>query len=130
MSHECEVNRCLFIVSAHAHRNCNSDAAKDSFYDALRALLQRAQSTDIVVAGDLNAQVGRLSTDEAQLSGCLGLDSVRMDNGDRHLQQCADNKLFLYSKNVRKIRSRLATWIPPTAGQPWTQLDHVAISYR
>ena len=78
----------------------------------------------------MNAQVGRLSTDEAQLGGCLGLDSVRTDNGDRLLQLCADHNLFLCSTNFRNKRSRLATWCPPTAGQPWTQIDHVAISYR
>ena len=67
-----------FSVSAYAPTNYTSETAKDSFYDALRALLQRAESSDVVVvAGDMNAQVGRLSTDEAQLGGCLGSDSVR-----------------------------------------------------
>ena len=94
VSRECEVSRCLFSLS-FCHTNCSSKAAKDSFYDTLRALLQRAESSDIgVVAGDMNAQVGRLSTDEAQLGGCLGLDSVRMDNGERLLQLCADHNLF------------------------------------
>ena len=91
----------LLIVCAYASTNCSSEAAKDSFYDALRALLQLAESSDIVVvAGDMNAQVGRFSTDEAQLGGCLGLDSVRTDNGDRLLQLCADHNLFLCSSAV------------------------------
>ena len=78
--------RCLFIVSTHAPTNCSFDAVKDSFYEALGALLQRAKSSDIVVvAGDMNAQVGKLNADEAQLGGCLGLDSVRKDNGERLL---------------------------------------------
>ena len=69
----------------------------------LRALLQRAESSDIVVvAGDMNAQFDRPSTDEAQMSGCLGLDSLLTENGDRLLQQCADHNLFLYSKNFCK----------------------------
>ena len=73
VSHECVVSRCLFIVSAYAPTNCSSEAAKDSFYDALNALLQRAESSDIVVvAGGMNAQVGGLSTDEPQLGDCLG----------------------------------------------------------
>ena len=57
--------------------------------------MRRAESSDIVVvAGDMNAQLGRLSTDETQLGGCLGLDSVRTDNGERLLQLCADHNLF------------------------------------
>ena len=48
---------------------------KDSFYDALGALLRRAKSSDIVVvSGDMYAQVSKLNTDETQLGGCLGLD--------------------------------------------------------
>ena len=93
--------------------------------------MQRAESSYIVVvAGDMNAQVGRLSTDDAQLGGSLSLDSVRTDNGDGLLKLCADHNLFLCSTNFRNKRSRLATWCPPTVGQPWTQIDHVVISSR
>ena len=117
LSREREVTRCLFVVSAYAPTNCSSDAVKDSFYDALGALLQRAKSSDIVViAGDMNAQVGRLSAAEARLGGCLGLDSIRTDNGERLLQLCANHKLFLSSTNFRNKRIRLTTWCPPTAG--------------
>ena len=71
ISHGCAVPRCLFIVSAYAPTNCSSDAVKDSFYDALGALLRRVKSSDIVVvAGDMNMQVGKLNADEAQLGGC------------------------------------------------------------
>ena len=67
--------------------NCSSDAVKDSFYDALDALLRRTKSSDIVVvAGDMNAQVGKLNTDEAQLGGCLGLDSVRRNDFSNYAQ--------------------------------------------
>ena len=65
MSRECEFSRCLFIVSTYAPTNGSSEAAKGSFYDALRVLLQRAGSSDIfVVSGEMNPQVDRLSTDE------------------------------------------------------------------
>ncbi|KER27853.1 hypothetical protein T265_13717, partial [Opisthorchis viverrini] len=85
-----EVHRTLFIVSAYAPTDCSSESAKDSFFDALDALLQQAKSLDVVaVAGDMNAQVGRLSAAEARLGGCLGLDTRRTDNGDRLLQMLA-----------------------------------------
>jgi len=131
VSHDREAIRCLFIVSAYAPTNCSPDSVKDSFYDALSTLLRRAKSSDIVVvAGDMNAQVGRLSAAEALLGGRLGLDAGRTDNGDRLLQLCADHRLFLCSTNFRNKRTRLATWCPPSTKQPCTQIDHIAISYR
>ncbi|KER27537.1 hypothetical protein T265_05427 [Opisthorchis viverrini] len=94
-SHKRQVDRCLFIVSAYAPTDCSSDIVKDRFYDALSALLRRAKSSDIVVvAGDMNAQVGRLSASETQLGGRHELDSVRTDTGERLLQLCADRRLF------------------------------------
>ncbi|GAA54241.1 hypothetical protein CLF_112950, partial [Clonorchis sinensis] len=93
-SHKREVDRCLFIVSAYVPTDCSSDAVKDRFYDALSALLRRAKSSDIVVvAGDLNSHVGRLSVSETQLGRRRGLDSVRTNNGERLLQLCADRRL-------------------------------------
>ncbi|KER25930.1 hypothetical protein T265_06733 [Opisthorchis viverrini] len=129
-SHKRQVDRYLFIVSAHAPTDRSSDAVKDKFYDALNALPRPAKSSDIVVAGDMNAQAGKLSESETQLGGRHGLDSVRTDNGERLLQLYADRMLFLCSTNFRNSRSCLATWCPPAAGRPQTQIYHIAISYR
>ncbi|KER30676.1 hypothetical protein T265_02918 [Opisthorchis viverrini] len=94
-SHKRQVDRCLFIVSAYAPTDCSSDTVNDRFYDALNALLRRAKRPDIVmVARDMNAQVGRLSASETQLGGRHGLESVRTNNGERLLQLCADRRLF------------------------------------
>ena len=125
------VNRCLFIVSAYAPTDCSSDAAKDRFYDDLRSLLRLAKSSDVIVlAGDMNAQVGRLSSNETRLGGRLGLHSERTDNGERLLQLCSDLGLFLCSTNFRNNKKHLATWRSPANGQPATQIDHIAVSYR
>ena len=123
--------RCLFVISAYAPTDCSPDAIKDEFYHQLTVLLQKARSTDIVVlAGDLNAQVGRLGTEESRLGGRWGLVGRRTDNGDRLLQLCTDHNLFLASTNFRHSHRRCATWRPPSASQAWTQIDHIAISYR
>ncbi|KER31144.1 LOW QUALITY PROTEIN: hypothetical protein T265_13050 [Opisthorchis viverrini] len=104
---------------------------KDRFYDTLNVLLRRAKSPVIVVvAGDMNAQVGRLSASETQLGGRHGLDLELTDNGERLLQLCVDRRLFLCSTNFRNSRNRLATWCPPTAGRPQAQIDHIAFSYQ
>ncbi|CAH8481415.1 unnamed protein product [Schistosoma haematobium] len=122
--------RCLFI-SAYAPTDCSPDAIKDEFYHQLSVLLHKVRSTDIVVlAGDLSAQVGRLGTEESRLGGRWGLVGRRTDNGDRLLQLCTDHNLFLASTNFRHSHRRCATWRPPSASQSWTQIDHIAISYR
>ncbi|CAH8517778.1 unnamed protein product [Schistosoma margrebowiei] len=123
--------RCLFVISAYAPTDCSPDAIKDEFYHQLSVLLQKVRSTDIVVlAGDLNAQVGRLGTEESRLGSRWGLVGRRSDNGDRLLQLCTDHNLFLASTNFRHSHRRCATWRPPSASQAWTQIDHIAISYR
>ncbi|CAH8573948.1 unnamed protein product [Dicrocoelium dendriticum] len=123
--------RCLFMVSAYAPTACSSDVLKDTFYHQLNALLRRDTSSDIIIrAGDMNVQVGRLSSSEAQLGGNYGLNSERTDIGERLLQLCAEHQLFVSSTAFRHSGRRSATWHPPVAGQRWTQIDHIAISYR
>ena len=78
----------------------------------------------------MNAQVGKLNTDEAHLNGCLCLNSVRTDNGERLLQPCASHKLFLCSMSFHNNCARLYTWRSPSTDQQWSQVDHVAISHR
>ncbi|KER27476.1 hypothetical protein T265_13796, partial [Opisthorchis viverrini] len=69
----CAVRLATSVKESHKHSN----AVEDRFYDALNALMRRAKSSDIVVvAGDMNAQVGRLSASETQLGGRHGLDST------------------------------------------------------
>ncbi|CAH8497241.1 unnamed protein product [Dicrocoelium dendriticum] len=122
--------RCLFVIAAYAPTNCSTDSVKDDFYQQLHELLRYRRSTDtVVLAGDLNAQVGKLSSDELHLGGQHGVGS-RNDNGERLLQLCEDARLFLASTNFRHSTRRSVTWRPPASGQSWTQIDHIAISYR
>ena len=95
----------------------------------------------------MNAQVGKLNAEEAQLGGCLALDSVRTDNGERLLQLCASHKLFLCSTNFRNkgarqvlinVGPKLTMWQYPTDGAAqsltvdrtgtllWTQTMHLS----
>ncbi|CAH8584475.1 unnamed protein product [Dicrocoelium dendriticum] len=123
-------NRCLFIIAAYAPTNCSDDSVKNDFYRQLTQLLRHRRSTDtVVLVGDMNAQVGKLSTDELHLGGQHGVGS-RDDNGERLLHLCEDARLFLASTNFRHSTRRRVTWRPPTSNQPCTQIDHIAISYR
>ncbi|KAA3676475.1 uncharacterized protein DEA37_0004434 [Paragonimus westermani] len=111
--------RSIFIISACAPTDSCPDATKDAFYEALVDLLRQSKHSDIIIlAGDFNAQLGRLSPDEKRLGGMFGVRAQRTDNGERLLQLCAS-----HGKGT-------VTWRPPCASQPWTQLVHVAVSYR
>ncbi|KER31425.1 hypothetical protein T265_02334 [Opisthorchis viverrini] len=60
----------------------SSDTEKDGFYQDLRRLLRSARRRGIVIlAGDMNAQVGRLSPEDTQLGGRIGVGDQRTDNG-------------------------------------------------
>ena len=75
--------RCLFVIAAYAPTNCADDASKDEFQVQLHSLIKRALSTDIVIlAGDMNAQVGQLEENEFDLGGRYSLGCTRSDNGD------------------------------------------------
>jgi hypothetical protein len=107
-----DINRCLYVVSAYAPTDCSSESLKDEFYSQLNDLLRKAPRSDIVVlAGDLNARVGRLSLEEAQLGGPHGLDSHRNDNVERLLSVCMDHGLFLASLNFEPL-----PWFDSTSG--------------
>ncbi|KAH9583805.1 Craniofacial development protein 2 [Schistosoma haematobium] len=104
--------RCLFVVSAYSPTDCSSDDVKDEFYRKLSDL-RKARRTDVViVAGDFNAQVGKLSERERHLGGSYGVVAQRTDNGDRLLQLCLDNRLFPAITNFKHEEKHLLTWRP------------------
>ena len=78
----------------------------------------------------MNARIGRLNNHERYLGGRFGVDSSRADNGERFLQLCADHRLFVANTNFQHKRSHRVTWRPLNSRQDWSQLDHIAISYR
>ena len=70
---------------------------------------QKAQT--VILAGDINAQVGRLSPTENQLGGPFALNSRRNDNGDRLLHICASRHLFFISTAFRRTGRRTVTCV-------------------
>ncbi|CAH8560679.1 unnamed protein product [Dicrocoelium dendriticum] len=126
-----EERRNLFVISVYAPTDCSGDSVKDDFYRDLHQLLTNAKKSDVVIlAGDFNARVGRLLPYERHLGGHHALDENRSDNGERLLTLCEDNRLFLSSTSFRRTKKRCATWRPPSPTQPWSQIDHIAISFR
>lgn len=77
----------------------------------------------VILAGELNAQVGCLGTEKSRLIGQWGLVGARSNNGDCLLQYCIDYKTFLASTNYRYSHRQCATWCPLSESQAWTQAD-------
>ena len=123
--------RHLFIVSAYAPTDCSNDETKDSFYRELSNPLRSAKQRDLVVlAGDINAQVGRIASSGKRLGSSFGIQTNRTDNGDRLLQLCTDHKLYLISTNFKHKKRQTVTWRSNKPAHLWTQIDHIPISYR
>ena len=122
--------RHLFVVSAHTPTDFSNDETKDSFYREFSNLLRSAKRRVVVLAGDMNAHVGRIASSEKRLGGPFGIQTKRTDNGDRLLQLCADHKLHLISTNFKHKKRQTVTWRSNNPAHPWTQIDHIAISDR
>ena len=71
--------RCLFVVSAYAPTDGSAEEEKDDFYRELSRLIRLAKRSDIIIlAGDMNAQIGQLHSSETHLG--------------RHLSGCSTNR--------------------------------------
>nr|CAH8876408.1 unnamed protein product [Trichobilharzia regenti] len=113
---DCTTRRCLFVISAYAPTDCSSDETKDEFYQKLSSLVRKAKRSDIVVlASDINAQVGKLCQSEKDVNGTYGVLCQRTDSSDRLLQFCSDNHLFLVSTNFKHKERHCLTWRPPSS---------------
>ncbi|CAH8546823.1 unnamed protein product [Dicrocoelium dendriticum] len=119
-----EQRRNLFVISVYTPNDCGGDSVKDEFYRDLQQLLTNAKKSDVVIlSGDFNARVGHLG-------GHHALNENRSDNGERLLTLCEDNQLFLSSTNFRCTKKRSTTLRTSSPTQPWSQIDHIAISFR
>ncbi|KAA3679095.1 uncharacterized protein DEA37_0007431 [Paragonimus westermani] len=99
----------LFIVSAPT--DLSDICVKDAIHSDLAAFLQSTRGCDIVVlAGGMNAQVGRLDETEFSLGGRFGVTSRWSNNGGRSLQLCAEHKPFLVSTGFRHRARHCYVW--------------------
>ncbi|KAA3682188.1 uncharacterized protein DEA37_0009977 [Paragonimus westermani] len=94
--------RNLFVVSAYAPADCSDVSVKDVFYSDLAAILRSTCGSDIIVlAGDMNAQVGRLGEAESRLGG---RDPDHVDVRPSTLTQMtidiAEGLAYLHSKDL------------------------------
>ncbi|BHF84221.1 hypothetical protein SprV_0902737100 [Sparganum proliferum] len=117
------------IISVYAPPMTSSDAAKDTFYEDLHAILATVSKADkLVFLGDFNARVG---TDHTAWRGVLGPHSLRgsNDNGLLLLRTCAEHRLILTNAFFCLPEREKATWRHPRSRQ-WHLLDYVLVRRR
>lgn len=111
------MQRCLVVTE------CSSRVPKEKFYWELP---QSVHSADIMdFAGDFNTHRGQLGEAGWQNQVVLFVLGSRIENGDRLIQFCSDNSLFLANMNFRR-----KNWRPPLPSRPWHQIDETAIGHR
>lgn len=83
--------------------DCSSDAIKDIFYQKPHDLLHTARCRDIaILAGNMRARVGRLSSNVAHLGGSFSIDYSRFGNEEQLQALCSDHQLFPVSTSFRR----------------------------
>ena len=63
----------------------------------------------VIVVGDYNAQLGKLTTHELDLDGRFALGSQRTGNGDRLLHFCCTRGLLRANTNFKHRKIHCAT---------------------
>ncbi|CAF1396827.1 unnamed protein product [Adineta steineri] len=99
----------------------------EQFYADLQQLLDAAPKKDvIVIMGDWNAKVG--STTTSGITGNFGL-GVRNEAGDRLVDFCQNNSMFIANTFFQQPKRRLYTWTSP-GGQYRNQIDYILCNQR
>ena len=98
------------IITAHAPTEVSSDEAKDKFYSQFQDVLDTLPRKDLaVVAGDLNAHIGRSQRGWEHVMGKFSIGEMN-DNGLRLLSFTATNELVIGNSLFRHPRKHQLTW--------------------
>ena len=120
----------ITIIVAYAPTNDSDDEEKDEFYDQLNRCTEEVQNHDILVmAGDMNAKVGRETDVFGSAIGSKSLHEESNDNGVRMASYACMNNMVIGGtifphKNIHK-----RTWTTPD-GRSHNQIDHILIKQR
>ena len=120
---------CLFVISAYGPTDSSSDNLKYMSYDQLTALINQSRNSDIMIlAGDLNAQVGKpfhLNIAYGVASYCLHKEQIMKSDSFTSVQLTVGSYPVLIFNAIR----RTATW-HSRGYMRWSQIDHIAVSFR
>ena len=95
------------------------------FCEDLQDLLELTHKRDVLfIIGDWNAKVG--SQETPGVTGKFGL-GIRNEAGQRKIEFCKENALFIANTLFQQYKRRLYTWTSPNA-QYRNQIDYILSS--
>ena len=117
----------IVVIQVYAPTSQHSDNEVEKFYADVESGIKQAKKEDIIITmGDLNAKVGKGSSGE--VVGEYGYGS-RNDRGDRLVQFCQENDMWVGNTFFQKQNRRLYTWKSPGDIRR-NQIDYIMCNKR
>ena len=115
------------IIQVYAPTQDHNEEEIETFYQQIQNAMKYAKSDEIIcVMGDLNAKVG--NEIHTNVIGKYGLGK-RNDRGERLIQFCQQNKLFVTNTWFQQPPRKLYTWKSP-GDIIRNQIDYIIINER
>ena len=115
------------LIQCYAPTNDADEEVKDSYYDALQALISRTPQHDVLlITGDQNAKVGSDNSVHTRSMGKEGYGTMN-ENGERLANLCSLNGLVIGGTIFKHRDIHKITWQSPN-GRDANQIDHIIIN--
>jgi len=109
-------------VQVYAPTNGADKKDIEEFYRSLQSVMNEIPRKDVVILmGDWNTKIGK--GEESETVGKYGLGN-RNDTGERLLEFCEENALFIANTFYKQPERRLYTWTSPD-GKYKNQIDYI-----
>ena len=112
----------MTIILVYAPTTSRPEEEVDDFYELLQSEISHTSNQDfLIVMGDWNSKVGDRS--DYPVVGKYGLGN-KNDAGDRMIDFCKINELFISNTMFQQHKRRLYTWTSPN-GLHKNQIDYI-----
>ena len=102
----------------------------DEFYDELQKVVGKISKRDVLLLlGDFNARLGQKNDGYEQVMGKCALDEERNTNGEKLLEFCQVNRLYIQGTRFSHRDIHKQTWRHP-ATKKGHQIDHIITNTR
>ena len=117
----------ITVIQVYAPISNAEEAVVEWFYEDLQDLLEQTPRKDVLfIIEDWNAKAG--SQETPGVTGKFGL-GIRNEAGQRLLEFCQENPLFIANTFFQQHKRRLYPWTSPD-GQHQNQIDYILCSQR
>ena len=104
----------MTVTLVYAQTSGAKEAEVEQFCEDLQDILELTPQTVLFIGGDWNAKVG--SQETPGVTGKFGL-GVQKEAGQRLIEFCQENALFIANTLFQQHKRRLYTWTSPDGQQ-------------